>query len=867
MRVVHLGVASFLLQLAPPPVKQKMASNDEIELGNQGQSSIQLPAGNKPSRPLGYELKKHRLLLATLVATVTYVAGTNLPGGVWQDTQDGHLAGDLILPTTHYHRYLAFYYCNATAFAGSIVVCLLLLILEADDGGVLEATVWVVMVIDLVCLTGAYVAGSSRDAFTTIYSSVLMCAFLAYMSVFFLVNVVSRLTKKQLQQPGGDDLQEQGDQDGNNIEPRRDEEPHEALMVLATFVVTITYVSGLNPPGGFWSNTQDGHRVSAPILMDSNPARYQAFFFFNTAAFVASLLIITLFLDRKLSRRIISANSWFVALYVYIATVLLGLVGAYVAGSSWVLNSAIYPFCLIGLLFSYIFLRVAIGRVTRSIEIKNYCCPGLLETIGGAASRCFARSSGGRDTIQEPESARNLVILLATLVTSITYQAGLDPPGGVWPQDLDGHKCGDPILLTTHPTRYKVFFYSNSAAFIASLIVMTMLYTRILYIGRRLEMAMLLDLFGLIGAYAAGSCRDLSSSLYVVALAGIVFVYVEIHIVFFAQKDHSCSDKQSEAMLENKRQILLLLAILSATLTYQSGLTPPGGFWSADDQLGHRAGFPVLPDNYPRRYKAFFYCNAMSFMSSVALIVLLVNPNLYRLGIRCYALYVSMIVGIIGLIGAYAAGSSRHLQASVYVLVLAALVSFLVILQAVILCTRSRRRNMNMPETVPCPGSGERGAYDDSDIAQIRHTDLSDYCMTLGVMAASVTYQAGLKPPGGLWQDNVNGHSAGSSVLLDVDKRRFLAFAYSNSTSFMASISVIISLLPGMLHLQYRTLLWPIKMAIPVGMLGLLGAYAAGTTREWDTPANVIALLVPVLVFIAAVSFCCRKKGQRGWAW
>lgn len=396
---------------------------------------------------------------------------------------------------------------------------------------------------------------------------------------------------------------------------------------------------------------------------------------------------------------------------------------------------------------------------------------------------------------------------------------------------------------------------------------MTMLHTRILYIGRRLEMAMLLDLFGLIGAYAAGSCRDLSSSLYVVALAGIVFVYVEIHIVFFAQKDHSCSDKQSEAMLENKRQILLLLAILSATLTYQSGLTPPGGFWSADDQLGHRAGFPVLPDNYPRRYKAFFYCKAMSFMSSVALIVLLVNPNLYRLGIRCYALYVSMIVGIIGLIGAYAAGSSRHLQASVYVLVLAALVSFLVILQAVILCTRSRRRNMNMPETVPCPGSGERGAYDDSDIAQIRHTDLSDYCMTLGVMAASVTYQAGLKPPGGLWQDNVNGHSAGSSVLLDVDKRRFQAFASSNSTSFMASISVIISLLPGMLHLQYRTLLWPIKTAIPVGMLGLLGAYAAGTTREWDTPANVIALLVPVLVFIAAVSFCCRKKGQRGWAW
>lgn len=70
--------------------------------------------------------------------------------------------------------------------------------------------------------------------------------------------------------------------------------------------------------------------------------------------------------------------------------------------------------------------------------------------------------------------------------------------------------------------------------------------------------------------------------------------------------------------LDDKRQVLLLIAILVAALTYQAGLTPPGGFWSADDdQLGHRAGYPVLLDNYPLRYKAFFYCNAVSFVSSI----------------------------------------------------------------------------------------------------------------------------------------------------------------------------------------------------------------------------------------------------------
>jgi hypothetical protein len=111
---------------------------------------------------------------------------------------------------------------------------------------------------------------------------------------------------------------------------------------------------------------------------------------------------------------------------------------------------------------------------------------------------------------------------------------------------------------------------------------------------------MLLDLFGLIGAYAAGSCRDVSTTIVHIrpCLAGGVFIYVVIHIVFFTL-DHN--NNQEDAKLDNRREVLLLLAILVAALTYQAGLTPPGGFWSADDNLGHHAGFPVLLDNYPPR--------------------------------------------------------------------------------------------------------------------------------------------------------------------------------------------------------------------------------------------------------------------------
>ena len=91
---------------------------------------------------------------------------------------------------------------------------------------------------------------------------------------------------------------------------------------------------------------------------------------------------------------------------------------------------------------------------------------------------------------------------------TVTYQAGLNPPGGVWKETGDGHVSGGLVLLETHTRRYKAFIYCNSAAFVASIVVFIMVQIRSLVSqgGRHaLEAAVLLDLLALVGAYGAGS--------------------------------------------------------------------------------------------------------------------------------------------------------------------------------------------------------------------------------------------------------------------------------------------------------------------------------------------------------------------------
>uniref|UniRef100_A0A453JCN0 PGG domain-containing protein n=1 Tax=Aegilops tauschii subsp. strangulata TaxID=200361 RepID=A0A453JCN0_AEGTS len=852
-----------------------------------------------------WKWRKYLLLLATLVASVTYVAGLNPPGGIrsedgGNDPEHGvgdvrlgavnppaplspapavypFLVGDPVLVHTYADRYTAFFYCNAAAFVASLVIIMFLLDRRISGNRVGLTVLRSAMLLDLLALMAAFAAGSCRSVVGSIYVSALFALVFAYVAIHV------RLERSK--EPA----------DESHLKERR-----KFLLLLATFATPLTYGAGLAPPGGFWSETRAGHRAGAPLLHDGPyKIRYHAFFYANANSFVASLAIIMLLMSSTLSGRL--ARSY--ALPVCVLVELLGLMAAYAAGSCRWITTTVYIACLVGAVFLYILLQVVIAGYVSGIHSVKYVIkewkqsnnPNNEEKLGvvqeGGVTRRL-ESNNGQQGAEKVEESRSLLLLLATLAATVTYQAGLSPPGGVWPEGhLDSsHTAGNPVLHDINPKRYKAFYHCNTAAFVASLVVIVIVQSKELSSGavvRRaaLNTVMILDLFGLMGAYVAGSCRDGTTTIYVASLAVAIFVYSIAKVVAFSAKGkHSkltrwvqsmCESKHilqdEKRILERKRKFLLQLAILAATVTYQTGLNPPGGFWTkSDGGISVTAGDPVLLDYYGVRYQVFFYCNATGFMASVAVILLLVNQTLSKQGIRSHALHVCILVGLLGLMGAYAAGSCRKLRTSIYVFALVAVVVAFLLVQILLYVFADRDHWLDrLPRRVKVLfkplWTGPTGCSKDKskeDKPESERYLKRKYLMVLGILAASVTYQAGLAPPGGTWGDDDTAPSpspsqsaypptvAGNPILLDFNAPRYQAFFYCNATSFVASIVVIMLLLQRTLKPRGPPL-WAMQTAVLLDLLGLLGAYAAGSCRDWETSIYVITLVAIVVLFIA----------------
>ena len=283
---------------------------------------------------------------------------------------------------------------------------------------------------------------------------------------------------------------------------------------------------------------------------------------------------------------------------------------------------------------------------------------------------------------------KKYLLLLATLVATVTYAAGPNPPGGSWLEDDTSgghwHLAGDSILRKTNYMRYIVFYCFNAISFAASLIVSLLLL--LLHQGDRgwllklTRAVMMVDLIGLMGAYAAGGSHDKFTTICASVLVGGTSAYLifVVPIFIFDGGQEASSHNRDE---QSKHEMLLVLAIFVATIAYVAGLNPPGGFWRSMQDGHHTAGDPVLQGLHPIRYKFFFFSNTAAFVASLLAITFAALYEKFELKVVKVPLYVLIITAILGLGGAYAAGSCRDSKHTAYVLALIGPVLGCIVLQ------------------------------------------------------------------------------------------------------------------------------------------------------------------------------------------
>lgn len=99
--------------------------------------------------------------------------------------------------------------------------------------------------------------------------------------------------------------------------------------------------------------------------------------------------------------------------------------------------------------------------------------------VNGLQNLALANRDHDESGKKKQQDFRAWLLLLASLIATVTFTAGLTPPGGFWGEDKDGHIGGNPIMRDKFPRRYRIYVGSNRMAFCFSMVIIGILANNI----------------------------------------------------------------------------------------------------------------------------------------------------------------------------------------------------------------------------------------------------------------------------------------------------------------------------------------------------------------------------------------------------
>lgn len=107
--------------------------------------------------------------------------------------------------------------------------------------------------------------------------------------------------------------------------------------------------------------------------------------------------------------------------------------------------------------------------------------------------------------------------------------------------------------------------------------------------------------------------------------------------------------KGNESWLSKKRDALMVVASLIATMAFQAGVSPPGGLWQDDGASGkptQTAGTSIMAAKDPTNYDRYLSFNTTGFVASLSVILMLITGFPFRHLVFLWILIITMWIAV-----------------------------------------------------------------------------------------------------------------------------------------------------------------------------------------------------------------------------